>query len=775
MKWNRGISSKLLVTFLLVGLLPLIIFGYISISSSKKNIETQIYDNVLTTAEAKEGQIYVYLDEIKHRTEDFASDGLIKRQLKEYLGSEDLQGELSDLSDYLVKNKLPLDKNIFGIFVTNPEGLIIASTHKSEVGKNEAKDQYFLRGRNETYVSELKGSVHFEKYNPFMVTTPITDLETGEVLGVIGISFDINKIRQILSGEFQLSEGAISATGGLSKTTEVYVVNSSYEIFIEPISLSGNFAQESNELGNVATSLPITECLDRGKEILGKYTNFQNVDVIGASMCIPGEKWVLVVETALSDAFSSTNRLLTQLILFALLLFLLVILVAFTVSRKISDPIKKLNQGTEIIAAGDWDYIININTGDEIQDLGEAFNVMSKKLKQYYADLEKTVMERTKELRKKVKIISASQARDEATLTSIGDGLIAVDKNENIFIANDEAVKLLKTSYKNLIGKKFISVVDIVDDRGKQVKKEKLPIHQMIKSKQILHSSETNIKNADGEIFPVSVTASPIVIDGKFSGGVIVFRDITKEKEIDREKTEFVSLTSHQLKTPLGTMGWYLELLLAGDVGKITKKQEELLRDMFESNTQMKNLVSSLLNISRIETGRLTIEPKKLQIADIIRASVKDVAEIAKTKGCEIFFKNTNTTIRPVPIDELLLTQVVHNFITNAIKYSKVDGGTVRISLTTDDDGNYIVAVADNGIGIPRLAQDKVFKKYFRAENALEMQVEGTGLGLYITKLIMENSGGKVWFESEEGKGTIFYALIPKNGMKAKKGDRRLS
>jgi len=271
------------------------------------------------------------------------------------------------------------------------------------------------------------------------------------------------------------------------------------------------------------------------------------------------------------------------------------------------------------------------------------------------------------------------------------------------------------------------------------------------------------------------VTASPIVIDGKFSGGVIVFRDISREKEIDREKTEFVSLTSHQLKTPLGTMGWYLELFLAGDVGKITKKQQELLSDMFESNTQMKNLVSSLLNISRIETGRLTIEPKKLQVANIIEASVKETSPGAKTKGCKIIFDSKNTTLQPIPVDELLLLQVLHNFITNAVKYSKTDGGIVNISLQTDNEDNYIIAVADNGIGIPKNAQDRVFKKYFRAENALDAQVEGTGLGLYITKLIMENSGGRVWFESEEGTGTVFYALIPKTGMKAKKGDRRLA
>jgi len=765
MKFGRGISTKLLVTFLLIGLVPIIVFGYISVTSSKRNIKNQIYDKVLATAEAKEGQIYLYLDAIKRRTENFASDGLIKIILKENINSEEQKTELPALSEYLGTNTGLLDENIVGIFIANPDGQIIASTHQSEIGKNESGDEYFIKGRSDTYISELKGSVHFDKYNPFMVTSPITDHKSGELLGVIGISFDINQIRQILSGEFQLTAGAISARGGLSESTEVYVVNGSREIFIHPISLFGKPLEEAEELGNTVSSLPITECLEGGQEILGEYKNFKNVNVIGASMCITNEEWVLIVETNTADAYSSTYRLMLQLLVFALLLFVLVILVAFIVSKRISDPIKKLNQGTEIISAGDWDYVININTGDEIQDLGEAFNKMSSRLKEYYADLEKKVAERTKELRKKVKIISASQARDEATLASIGDGLIAVDKNENIFIANDEAVKLLKTSYKSLIGKKFIEVIKIVDEQGRLVKKEKLPIHKIIKSKKILHSSETYIKNSDGKVFPVSVTASPIVIDGKFSGGVIVFRDISREKEIDREKTEFVSLTSHQLKTPLGTMGWYLELFLAGDVGKITKKQQELLSDMFESNTQMKNLVSSLLNISRIETGRLTIEPKKLQVANIIEASVKETSPGAKTKGCKIIFDSKNTTLQPIPVDELLLLQVLHNFITNAVKYSKTDGGIVNISLQTDNEDNYIIAVADNGIGIPKNAQDRVFKKYFRAENALDAQVEGTGLGLYITKLIMENSGGRVWFESEEGTGTVFYALIPKTGM----------
>ena len=474
MKFGRGISTKLLVTFLLIGLVPIIVFGYISVTSSKRNIKNQIYDKVLATAEAKEGQIYLYLDAIKRRTENFASDGLIKIILKENINSEEQKTELPALSEYLGTNTGLLDENIVGIFIANPDGQIIASTHQSEIGKNESGDEYFIKGRSDTYISELKGSVHFDKYNPFMVTSPITDHKSGELLGVIGISFDINQIRQILSGEFQLTAGAISARGGLSESTEVYVVNGSREIFIHPISLFGKPLEEAEELGNTVSSLPITECLEGGQEILGEYKNFKNVNVIGASMCITNEEWVLIVETNTADAYSSTYRLMLQLLVFALLLFVLVILVAFIVSKRISDPIKKLNQGTEIISAGDWDYVININTGDEIQDLGEAFNKMSSRLKEYYADLEKKVAERTKELRKKVKIISASQARDEATLASIGDGLIAVDKNENIFIANDEAVKLLKTSYKSLIGKKFIEVIKIVDEQGRLVKKEKL-------------------------------------------------------------------------------------------------------------------------------------------------------------------------------------------------------------------------------------------------------------------------------------------------------------
>ena len=240
--------------------------------------------------------------------------------------------------------------------------------------------------------------------------------------------------------------------------------------------------------------------------------------------------------------------------------------------------------------------------------------------------------------------------------------------------------------------------------------------------------------------------------------------DVTEEKEVDKAKSEFVSLASHQLRTPLTAINWYTEMLLEDD-DKIDEDQRSYLEEIHTSNQHLVGLVNSLLNVSRIELGSLMIDPEKINLVEL----VDDIANFHKIIMDSKKIKFYRRIAKDIPskflADKRLLGMVFQNILSNSINYTP-DGGSIRLSLNLDKSKkNIIFKIADNGYGIPKSQQAKIFTKLFRADNAQKIDTSGTGLGLYIVKSIVDKSGGKIWFESAENKGTSFYVFFPLEGM----------
>jgi signal transduction histidine kinase len=276
----------------------------------------------------------------------------------------------------------------------------------------------------------------------------------------------------------------------------------------------------------------------------------------------------------------------------------------------------------------------------------------------------------------------------------------------------------------------------------------------------------------DKSRFPASSIVAPVILAGKIVGAVEVFRDITKEKEIDKAKTEFVSLASHQLRTPLSTVNWYSEMLLSGDVGEVTPDQKKYLEEIYNGNQRMVDLVNTLLDVSRIEMGTFMVEPKS---TDIIKLA-QSVIDEQKLQIDEKKIRFSTTFEHGIPLiqaDPKLLRMVIQNLLSNAVKYTP-DEGKIEISIFLDNKKNILLKVMDTGYGIPRNQQNMIFTKLFRADNVIGKDTEGTGLGLYIAKSIVEQTGGKLCFESVENKGTTFYATLPL-GKRRNGGARALS
>src|SRR4030042_1066828 len=227
--------------------------------------------------------------------------------------------------------------------------------------------------------------------------------------------------------------------------------------------------------------------------------------------------------------------------------------------------------------------------------------------------------------------------------------------------------------------------------------------------------------------------------------------------EANRMKSEFVSIVSHQLRTPLSALKWSLDLFRSKRLGEVSDKQKEYLDIINESSNKMIKLVNDLLNVTRIEQGRIVMQFKTFSIEDLIEDVVKELKLFAEAHNVKIDFeKSRGTSLVHADLDKIRM--VVQNLIDNAIKYSKKGEGRVKIWVEKDkkNDKMVRVIVADNGLGIPELLQKQVFDKFFRGENLVKQKVEGTGLGLFITKGFVKLSGGEIDFESKEGKGSTF-------------------
>lgn len=256
---------------------------------------------------------------------------------------------------------------------------------------------------------------------------------------------------------------------------------------------------------------------------------------------------------------------------------------------------------------------------------------------------------------------------------------------------------------------------------------------------------------------------------GKFSK---IFNEmVQKLEETDRAKSEFVSLASHQLLTPLTTISWYVETLLAGGADESSEKQKEYMKNIYNTNHNMIEIVRALLDVSRIEMGTFYIKPQPINIADAANSVLDELAIRTKEKELEVI-KDFGLSAPIVDMDPQLIRIIFQNLLSNAVKYTP-NKGKITIGIN-EQNQEIVINIADNGYGIPMELQGKVFSKFFRADNIKNKIPEGTGLGLYIIKSIVDNSGGKIWFESEENKGTTFYISYPLSGMTAKEGTKQL-
>lgn len=370
------------------------------------------------------------------------------------------------------------------------------------------------------------------------------------------------------------------------------------------------------------------------------------------------------------------------------------------------------------------------------------------------------------DLRQEKILTEREKAKDDILLQSIGDGMIAIDTEGKIVKVNSVTQEMVELE-EDVLQKDVFEVFQVFDPADMLVSRKDRPeILALSTGKQITEAYTIHRKGGKKRV--INIIANPVLEHNVVIGAIMIYRDVTKEREIDRMKTEFISLASHQLRTPLSAIRWFAELLLSGDAGELTTEQMDFAKNIYASAERMIELVGSLLNISRIESGRIIVDPHPTDLQELLTDVVKDLQVKLEEQHHQLSV-SVHPELGKINLDSHLIRQVYMNLLSNAIKYTP-KGGEISVFVSRKED-QIVSQITDNGYGIPKNAQNRLYEKFFRAENVAKVVTDGTGLGLYLIKAIIESSGGKIWFESEEGKGTTFWFSLPASGMKAKAGE----
>jgi PAS domain S-box-containing protein len=353
--------------------------------------------------------------------------------------------------------------------------------------------------------------------------------------------------------------------------------------------------------------------------------------------------------------------------------------------------------------------------------------------------------------------IEADNRLDAAVFAAMRESMIATDAEGRILLFNPMSSALVGIAPAEAIGQPIHSVLKLMPEESDVMVTS--PLDAAFAGKGGRLPEKLTVIRKDGSRVPVAGTTAPFFdTEGKLIGVVCVIRDVTLERDIDRQKSGFISIASHQLRTPLSAIRWYVDLLLAGDAGKLSKQQKEFLTDMGDSTARMIKLVGDLLNVSRIESGKVMMNPAQIDLVALLRSLKAEFEPAAAAKklacGCKI-----PDDLPKVVADPNALRQAIGNLIANAINYTP-EGGKISISARTEGK-NAVIEVRDTGIGIPKAQQHRLFERFFRAENAVARETVGSGLGLYITRMLIEAAKGRIRFESAEGKGTAFTVTLP--------------
>ncbi len=651
---------------------------------------------------------------------------------------------------------------------------MIASTNPSFSGTQLANKQYFKEGLKNNLVDEIFKDEH----NVLSVRLSGPFVLNGQIIGVVVVITDADLLVAITEDYAGLGETGEVILGKKNQAGDA--------LFITPVRFDAGAAlRRTVSKENLLNPMVLVLLGSEDIFLSGDTKDYRGELVFASTRFIESTGWGMVTKIDQAEVLKPVNDLLKFFLVLILSVMLGVIVVALVFATIIFRPIGELTVIAGILQKGDFSQRASTQSKDELGTLGRAFNTMAEKLQELYIGLEQKVKDRTVDLNTKVDELEGvtiaslniledldiekahlteNSAQLETILNNLPVGVYVSEINTGrMIMANNLAIDMFGKGIDPKEAKEnYGEPYSLIKDDGTPYPSEELPFAISVRTGEpVIGVTGISVKRMDGTI--VALRMSSVLVKDKNNqpiSSVVVFEDITKEKQIDDAKSGFISVTSHQLRTPLTSIRWYSEMLLSEDAGSLNPTQKDFIKEIHGGTERLYKIVNLLLGLSRVESGKMTIEKVDIDLGAFTNKIQKELASFAVDK---------KVTVTPYPpegepvhvfLDYLMLFQVVFNLLSNAILYSN-EGGTVEVRWWRGDGDETVYMVRDTGIGIPKSQESRIFSKFYRADNALKKAPDGSGLGLVLVKELVEAWGGKVWFESEEGKGTTFYFTVP--------------
>lgn len=711
------IRTKLLIGFALLLVLSSLIQAF-AFSITREYISSQISEFQLLEARKGATEIQNFFADLNTINLGLARvyrDGIT-------MASASAKNEVPFISQYTIRN----DEHIKKIAYLTPQGReVMMFDSRGQVPQEDLSYEIFTdtfktaaAGKtaiSKVYYLEQELGPHIDIFSPIFASN-----ET--VSGVIKMQVNLEQLRKRIEDIKHDGEGYI------------YIVDEEGRLIAHPTQ------QYVFERPNLSSRQLINAILSGEKPESNDYiyTNEQNTQVTAKAVKIPGINWVAVYEQPESKAYGFLVFIRNFFLATLMGSSVLLLLIALVLSENLTRPIRKLQQAAQSIEKGDFNTSILIKSGDEIEALSHSFASMINQL-----------LQREDSLRKE-------KQETDILLQSLTDGVVGIDTYNSIILFNKAAEKLTGLNATNVIGKK----VDDILHFYKQQELVPFAVYSLQEEELVrkLREKGLNMSNENGEKITVAITTAPILIQGLEAGFIITFHDITKEQELEEMKLDFVSMAAHELRTPLTAIRGYASLLEAQNAKDLDPTGKELIKRLVVSSENLGNLIDNLLSVARIERNIFGVEARPVDLTNTIKGVVDGLKQQANTQNKKLSLVMPHD-LPVVLADAFRIGQVLLNLVANALNYTK-EGATITVSAEKKD--NLLqVSVADTGQGIPKEAISKLFIKFFRVSGSLKQGSKGTGLGLFISKSIIEMHNGKIWVESEVGKGTTFTFVLP--------------